>query len=432
MRIIGISIKDFCKVECVEAEFTEDGGLVPVASADNAQGKSSTLNAISWALGGPEAIPNGNDVVRDGADGAQVIVKFDEFTLKRTQKKGARQRLVVTGLAGGATQANLDTLWNRHTFDAGSFGDMSEKDQRNFLIRACGLEERLEQIDSDRKVAYDDRTDINRQTKAIKARLDALKEPGPFDPDEEVGATDVLNKIGLARERADWRRECERRREMAESDVLNASAEIEELEERLKDVREKLARFIATSVKAKQTVDALSPADDMEALTSELANVEATNKKIREARVWRDTHEQYVEALTQSKRGDDEIAAFDRQKKALLESVELPVEGLAIEDERLTLNGHPLTVASDAERIVLGAQIALALKPQIRAIRVQHGALLSAATRHALDKWAKDNKCLVFCELIRHEPFDDANEIWIEEGKKVDFAEFFSREENRD
>lgn len=421
MRIIALSIKDFCRIEALEAEFTDDGGLIAVASANNAQGKSSTLNALSWALGGPEAIPAGQDVVRDGATKTQVVVKFDDWTLTRSQTKGGRARLSVKGNDLAGTQAGLDKLWSRHTFDAGAFGDMTEKQQRDYLLKACGLDSELEEIERKRKETYDERTFVNREVKQIKARLDAIPEPDPFDPDEEISTVDVLNKIGLARERADWRRECERARADAELDVANIRGRIFELEELLRDARAAEVELLAAEVKATAACDALCPPDDMEALAAELANVEETNRKIRQAREWREVHDQYATKLTHAKIADDQLATFDRQKKALFENVELPVPDLAIEDERLTLHGRPLTVASDAERILLGAQIAIALKPEIRAIRIQHGALLAPETRAAVDSWARKNKCLVFCELLRDEPSDTPNEIWIEEGKRVTF-----------
>ncbi|MCC6642142.1 MAG: AAA family ATPase [Deltaproteobacteria bacterium] len=409
MRLVGLRVTDFRCVHAAELRFDGDG-LVAV-SGKNGHGKSSVLDALAFAFGGPRAVPATSTPIRHGAKSADVVVETSTFTLERRATPSG-QRFVVRGRDGvelKTSQAALDAMYSALTFDPLAFARMKPPDQRAALIAALGLEGELARIDAERKRAFDERTIAGRTMKAERAKFDALPEPDPFTPAEEQSAGELVAAIGAAREAHDANGRIERGIDEDERQIERWRGEIAMLEASITEVGERLLVN-----RARLAEVAVLP--DVAALQEKLDKLEETNRAARAAKAWRAQRAELEAAESEHSALDAAVNGFDAARRELIAGVELPVEGLEIHEDGLSLAGVPLGQASTAETIRLGCAVAVAQKPQLRVLRIAEGSLLDSETRAAIDELARANGYLVLVEMVADEPSGDPGEIWIEDG----------------
>lgn len=98
MKVESLDIVDFKRVRHVRARLQERGLTLIVG--ENAQGKSSTIDAIEFLFRGAKALPAG--AVRDGADAAKLVMEL-------VGNSGQRYRCTRTVTAGGS-EIKLDAI----------------------------------------------------------------------------------------------------------------------------------------------------------------------------------------------------------------------------------------------------------------------------------------------------------------------------------
>jgi len=409
VRLLGISIHDFKRIHVAEMRFEGDG-LVPITGR-NGEGKSSALDALAWAFGGPRAVPATTSPIRYGAKSADVVVETSTFRLERRQTASGN-RFAMTGKDGTdikSSQAALDAMYSALTFDPLAFARMKPAEQRAALISALGLEDELAAIEVERKRAFDERTIAGRQLKASRVQFDALPTPDPFTPAEEVSAGELVAAIGLAREAHDAKGRIERQIDEDERQVQSWRGQIAAIEASIAELGERLSQ-------SRAALTELPQAPDLAAIQKRLDTIEQTNRDARAAKAWRERRAELETAEQEHKALDAAVEGFDAARKQLIAGARLPVDGLEIHEDGLSLGGVPLGQASTAETIRLGCAVAVAQSPQLRVLRIAEGSLLDSETRAAIDELARRHGYLVLVEMVADEPSGADGEVWIEDG----------------
>lgn len=152
-----------------------------VLGGKNEQGKTSALNGLEYALLGADAAPA--DVVRHGADAAELYVELDGGRYKILRKKTAAgtDSLVVRGPDGGKLdkpQMVLNSIIGTKFLDPVAFSRMKPKEQREALLRAVNVPLDLAANKAERERVYAERTGVNQQAKYAEADLANTPEPG--------------------------------------------------------------------------------------------------------------------------------------------------------------------------------------------------------------------------------------------------------------
>lgn len=415
VKLIGLKIKSFNRIEVAEMRFSGDG-LVAL-SGRNGHGKSSALDALAWAFGGPRAVPATTSPIRHGAKSADVVVETSTFRLERRQTASGN-RFAMTGKDGSdikSSQAALDAMYSALTFDPLAFARMRPAEQRAALISALGLEDELAAIEAERKRAFDERTIAGRQLKAARVQFEALPTPDPFTPAEEVSAAELVTQIreaqALAEKRAEWDRDvdlCRMKVTMARQAMTKLRAELAELEENVPG----LEADVDNSSTARDAITV----PDVDALQKQLDTIEQTNRDARAAKAWRERRAELETVEREHQALDAAVEGFETARKRLIAGARLPVDGLEIHEDGLSLSGVPLGQASTAETIRLGCAVAVAQDPQLRVLRIAEGSLLDADTRAAIDEMAREHGFLILAEMVANSPSGEPGEIWIEDG----------------
>lgn len=380
MKIISLTAEN---VKRLKAVYIEPDGTLQVVTGRNAQGKSSALDAIWLALGGRAAMGDTSRPIRDGEESASVTLDLGDLVVTRTWKKGATTLDVrnAEGAKFGSPQTMLDALVGRLSFDPLAFTKLSDREQVAALLELVDLDVDLDALAAERASAYEARTEIGRQGKAlgdVPAIDDSL-------PKEEVSAGDLIAKIRDAQE-------VNREHYDAEVEHERQSTRVADLEAALRDAQ--VALKAATEVRAKVR------RIDTTALEADLANIEERNAAIRANNAAKERLRAKAELTQQYNKHTEQIEALDNKRDAALAEAKFPVDGLGFTDEGVTYQGVPFSQASAAEQIKVSLAMAMALNPKLRVIRIMDGSLLDADSMKTIAKMAADADYQVWVERV--------------------------------
>lgn len=391
MKIIKLTAENVKRLRAVE--ITPDGH-VQVVTGRNGQGKTSVLDAIWLALGGGSAARETVRPVRDGEDRASVTLDLGDLIVTRTWQ-GGKTSLTVTSPEGArysSPQGMLDSLVGRLSFDPLAFTRLSARDQRAALLDLVDLDVDLDSLSAERAAAYDERTTVGRQIKAMgDVRVDDSL------PVAERSASRLIAEIEQVKD--------------ANRDIATAQHtrgllvdRIAELERELSVTRAKLAGVEAL---AGATMGDTAPLEaDLEALEDINAAIRANN-----AARGAQSAKAHLEGLYRSL--SDRIADVDARKADALAAAQMPVEGLGFTDEGVTYNGVPFSQASSAEQIRVSLAMAMALNPKLRVVRILDGSLLDADSMRQVAEMATAADYQVWVERVAD---DSASAVVIEDG----------------
>jgi hypothetical protein len=401
VKIIRLSAENIKRLKAVE--ITPDG-TVQVITGKNAAGKTSVLDAIWLALGGGAASKETPRPIRDGEDHASVTLDLGDLVVTRTWSKGATTLTVANadGARYGSPQGMLDALVGRLSFDPLAFTRLSPRDQSAALLDLVDLDVDLDDLARRRQGAYDTRTEVGRDLRALNGQIVGL---GPVEegvPDVEVSAADLAAafQAGL---------EANRRAGDARQRLVNARGIVEQLEQDLVN-----ARASAKAVQAE--VAALPEPVDIDALDAQIRAADDTNRAVRR-NAERDVAIARRRELTAT---HDEltatIEAIDAQKAAALAAATFPVDGLGFGEGGVTFGGVPFTQASSAEQIRVSLAMAMALNPRLRVIRILDGSLLDTESMELIAAAAAEHDFQCWIERVED---DSEAAVVIEDGEAL-------------
>ncbi len=200
--LLLLRIKVFKKIK--ELEIRPKDNVIVIAG-ENASGKTSALDAILWCLGGEGfGKKKITKPVRKGQKKAEVFMEIDNFVVRKYCKNNKIYKLTVTNedenIVYKSPQNLLDSFVGTLSFDPREFMMFGSKEQRDLLLKAFGLKEKLDEINRKREQIYDERTDVNKDIKTYEGQLKGLEKPEKDLPKEIISISDLSKKLENARE----------------------------------------------------------------------------------------------------------------------------------------------------------------------------------------------------------------------------------------
>jgi len=406
--IVKLTAENVKRLKAVE--ITPDGKMV-VISGKNAQGKSSVLDSIMFAIGGKSLMDKMS--LRHGAESGEIEVETQELVIRRRLKDNGSTVLDVRRKDGGkvkAAQGVLDSMTSGISFDPLEFSRMEGKKQADEVRKLAGLD--LTPFDEKKEAVFEDRAEINRRLSSKKAAL----EQAPYHddaPEEEVSVNDVKEELEEARV-------VNRSISKIEQEIAESDAEMERIADQLNEIEEMKSRLegqFAGERKKKEVLEnnlkEFTPVEEDD-LFEKMANLEAINSKVRDNKMYRQVKSQVKELTIQSDAKTKKLAEIAEERMKAITSAKMPIEGLTIgEDGTLMFNEIPLEQCSSAERLKVSVSIAMAQNPEIRIMLVRDGSLLDDESLKLLAQMAEENETQVWMEKVGE---DVEGSIVIEDG----------------
>lgn len=418
MRIVRLQAEGFKRL--VAVDITPDGDLVEVRG-NNGNGKSSVLDAIYSALAGASASPE--KPVRDGEEMAIIRLDLGDLVVTRYFTAEGTTRLKVQN-AEGATfssgQTMLDKLVGHISFDPLEFLSLKPSEQAEELRKLVDIADPetgemidLSAIEAANAKDFADRRDVNRDGKALKARIDGMGGVRHV-PDDAPNRDEIVAKLASAGETNEAVGEAERKRASYADAIASYEARKAELETELANTTEAIEKGKAALAALPEPGQRVDVAELQELLAS--AENFAENKRHNDNRAA--LIAEFEEMRKRSESLSEAMAKRNANRAAAIAAAKMPVDGLALslDDENrlgVTFNGVPFSQASDAERLRISAAVAMAANPELRVLRLKDASLLDAANVELLRELAKEHDFQVWAEFVG----DDGPGIIMESGE---------------
>ncbi len=410
MKIALLEVNNFKRLKNVIIEPGERS--LVLIGGKNTHGKSSLLGAMGAALGGKKEVPE--DPIRHGEKKASIRVVFDddELTVRRKfTPKGSTIEVTSNGGTIKSPQKMLDGLVGARFINPMQFSRLSAKEQREVMLGCVELGIDLDENIAKELTAYNERRDVNRDVKNLKAMLDGL--PDAVEIPGEIVQSDILANLegvtAKVSEQADARREIE----SAETRLAISQKGLEDAQEELKQARR---RVEMAKVGLESSEEKLTSVDDLrelleedhgpelESLKDSLAHCQQHNIEVASLQKDAEAREKSEAALSEKEEESGnltiDIGEYQRERAEALSNAEMPIDGLTFDEDGLILNGAPFADASGAERLRASIAISWALKPDLQDIWVTDGALLDEDSLEMLREFAEEKDIRIWLERV--------------------------------
>lgn len=377
---------------------TPDGNAV-VIGGNNAQGKSSTLDAILMGLGGKRAFDA--QPVRRGADEANITIELSgDYVVRRTINANGKTELVVTNKDGtkySQPQKLLDGLMSKISFDPLEFERMIPSAQRALLLQLCGKGEQIDFVVTRRAALARELTDATRDRKTVTEEVGRM----PVYPEvtARVSTEGILQSISMA------------------STVAAEAARLDQIVLQLKEKgRGFISRIESLKAEIRQLEDmAAATGRELEAAIAHRSTIVIpdTSEAQRQLQASEEHNEKWAANEAAARRRQELVAHEQREKRimadieqceaerlAILSSVQFPIEGLSVSEEGVLFNGLPFEQASQAERLKISTAIGIALNPELKVLLLRDGSRLDEENLKMVAQMAQAADAQVWIERV--------------------------------
>ena len=358
VKINNLEIENVKRVKAVRLQPTENG--LTIIGGKNGQGKTSVLDAIAWALGGNKMAPSQAHRADSVSDPKLHIELSNGLVVERGGKKGTLKVLDPTGRKGG--QKLLDSFVEQLAINLPKFMEMSATDKGKVLLQIIGVGPQLVKLEQQESSIFNQRTEVGRiaeQKKAHAAEMDYF----PDCPAEPVSASELIQAQQEILTRNGENEKKRQHRDQIIKQAFDAAQHVEALQKQLADARAMLEKLNEDMEIAKKSALDLHD-ESTEELEQKLTDIDELNRKIR---VNLDREKADLDAEAFRKQYDDltvKLTDVRQQKKSLLDSADLPLDGLTVTDGELVYNGQQWDCMSGAEQLKVSTAIVRKLNPE--------------------------------------------------------------------
>ena len=144
---------------------------------------------------------------------------------------------------------------------------------------------------------------------------------------------------------------------------------------------------------------------DINFLKGELQNIEKNNRRAREVQEYQKLRKGLVLIEEEITRLNDTMELVEIEKAEALEESPLPVDGLQITAEGITITNEegmavPFCQASKARKLKISLAIAMAANPKLRVIRISDGESIDDTNMAIIKEMARDENFQIWIEYM--------------------------------
>lgn len=381
IKINSLELDDVKRIRAVKLEPTENG--LTVIGGKNNQGKTSVLDAIAWALGGDKFRPS--EAYRQGSTVApKLSIKLSNgIVVERSGKNSDLKVIDPNGKKAG--QQLLNAFISTFALDLPKFMESTSKEKANVLLQIIGVGDKLAELDRQENTLYNRRLEIGR---IADQKLKFAKEMPEYEnvPKEVISVSDLIKQQQeiLARNGENERL---RNKALELQAQRNTYAEkVNQLTEELEKYRALLAASENDMTNAFKTAEQLHD-ENTEELENNIRDIEALNIKIRsnldkeKAKMDAQQFSDEYEVLTK------QIADVRENRRKLLDSAELPLAGLSVENGELTYKGARWDCMSGSDQLRAATAIVRKLNPECGFVLIDKLEQMDTETMNEFGSW---------------------------------------------
>ena len=381
MKIARIQIRNLLKLTDVDINPSHTNVIV----GKNKQGKTSILKAVQAAFEGKI----GADSIRIGESKAEITVELDDLIIRRSVTKTGSTLDISNseGFKVPAPQTFLDGLIGTFSFNPIAFFELKSADRKKYLLSALKLtvtpeqmkewtgftmtgldftKHALEVVEDAKKYFYDKRTGANAEVTKKKKALEDLNSSIP----EGFQARDVSDeKIAELREQLTKERETKIMAKANDEKIVALQTQIESCDDQIHAIE--ATRKACENKIAALKLREFSFSDDMtlDAVEDTIKKLEGQREIVFTVKRAEETRTELSTAVEEAEKLDVVVKKLGKEvPQMLVESADLPIQGLAVDGDDITINGVSLDNLSSAEQLKFGLDLVRALNGTFKVI----------------------------------------------------------------
>lgn len=397
VKINSLELENVKRVKAVKLEPAQSG--LTIVGGRNGQGKTSVLDAISWALGGNRKKPS--QPHREGsATDPYLHVELTNGLI--VERKGKTSALKVIDPAGNKSGQNLlDQFIEALALDLPKFMESTSKEKAQTLLQIIGVGDHLFELEAKEDKLFNQRTNIGQMERQKRGAAEEM-EFYPDAPSDPVSAAEliqqqqeILARNGEKQRKRDHADELAHELEKIKAEAADHDRRTNELYEKWQEALGKQSGLAMAIDKAERELsDARKTAAELQdestaEIEASIAAIDETNAKVRtnaaRAMAMKDADElkEQYEDLTR------EIEGIRKDKLALLADAKLPLDGLTVEKGELVYNGNAWDCMSGSDQLRVATAIVRALKPECGFVLVDKLEQFDPQTLQEFGAWAE-------------------------------------------
>ena len=381
VKINKLEIENVKRVKAVTIEPTSNG--LTILGGNNNQGKTSVLDAIAWALGGNKYKPS--KPARDGSMNPPTL-RLELSNGLIVERKGKNSDLKVTDPSGQkAGQQLLDSFVEELALNLPKFIESSSKDKANTLLQIIGVGEKLWELDRKEERLYNERRTIG-QIADQKKKYAAEQPQYPEAPNELVSIADLIHEQQEILARNGENAKKRQNRENIVNSLHLSEARLKQLKEQLAQEEATHESLMSDYIAANKSIEDLVD-ESTDEIESSIANIEEINRKVRANLDKEKAEEDAKEYGSQYDKLSKEIQDVRDERTSLLDSADLPLPGLSVEDGELVFEGQKWDNMSGSQQLRVATAIVRKLKPECGFVLLDKLEQMDIPTLNEFGKW---------------------------------------------
>lgn len=386
MKINKLEIENVKRVKAVKAKFTPNG--LTVIGGNNNQGKTSILDAIAWVLGGNKYKPSQAQRQGSVTPPHLHVVMNNGLIVERSGKNSTLKVIDPNGKKGG--QQLLNDFVEELAINLPKFMESTSKEKANTLLQIIGVGPKLQELEMKEGELYNERRTIG-QIADQKKKFAEEQTYYPDAPHELVPVNELIKQQQdiLARNGENQRKR-DNLKSLKEQHTFQAR-KVSQLMEELEKEQAKLAELTEDVNVAKKSVLELKD-ESTEELERNLAEIDELNRKVR-ANLDKDKAEedanQYKDKYQELTR---DIEAVRKEKSDLLNSADLPLPELSVDNGELIYKGQKWDNMSGSDQLKVSTAIVRKLKPNCGFILLDKLEQMDMQTLEEFNHWLEQEQ----------------------------------------
>lgn len=357
VKINKLEIENVKRVKAVMIEPTANG--LTILGGNNNQGKTSVLDSIAWALGGNKFKPS--KPTREGSmNPPSLRVELSNGLI--VERKGKNSDLKVMDPAGGrAGQQLLDSFVEEFALNLPKFMESTSKEKAATLLRIIGVGDKLYALDNQESQLYNERLTIGRVADQ-KKKFAAEQPQYPEAPNDLVSIADLINEQQAILARNGENAQKRLNQGKIKNELHQSEARLAQLKEALAAEEAVHEKLMGDYIIANKSIEDLVDESTAE-IEQSIANIEEINRKVRANLDKAKAEEDAAEFAAKYEALSVEIQKVRDERSQLLESADLPLPGLSVEDGELVFEGQKWDNMSGSQQLRISTAIVRKLKP---------------------------------------------------------------------
>lgn len=392
MKITKLTIHNFLKLKDVSV----DPAKVNVIVGKNKQGKTSILKAIQVAFTGKAD----ESVINDSEAKAEIVVDLDEYKIERSITRKGNYLTVANkdGWQVPAPQKFLDGLIGQFSFNPIEFFNLKSADKKKYLLQAIDIKltpEKLkailgENVEMDlnrhglevvadlHKHYYGLRTTKNASVSKLEKTFVALSEKLPKDFNRNQTGAALAAEAETLRKAITANEVKKQNKEAHDKEILRRTNEIDEVKEQIKTLQSKLETLERHLEAEKKVVFEIADTTELE---KKLAAIESKRDLIQIAGQLDEITKELDGERAEQTKYDAIVKKLSKEvPDQLIKEANLPVEGLKVEEDSVTLGGTDIENLSASEQLSFALQVVRKLNSDFKIICIDGVEVLDKET----------------------------------------------------